>query len=648
MSTEYKSFQAFSGDEKGSTGFYAKIEDGKVAEIIDASTYETDEWWGIEKPPYYLVGESSKELSEVMKHYYRNLEHYSDDSNVEYYGVSIREEAISKEEYEREKLRLKKEEIELQQRGIEYKFFEVLEPDYGPSTGFYAKIENGKVAEIIDVSIYKTDETKWGHNIHYDWDMAPPYDMIGKSGKELSEAMAHYYDDKDFGDRRPWIAEENLREQEYEMKARNAIERDGVVYKSFKARESDVGGSGGFYAKIENGKVTEIVDISTHETNFVWDIDPPYEMVGKSGKELLHLMHHYLDTYEDDYRRPWILEENLSEQEYEQEARRSFEVYEVRAERKRARAAQQGTDKFAEREDILREATERILAKHREKEEKLAGHIRDEKYYARRLKNVEDLLAKLRKGEVFSEEEVDDVCEGRPNRRTLRSRGAASAKGKLRDLVKDLVIKEKDLVKEESKLTREEKQAIEEYLVREVSGLYNGLKKRASEVSDLLEDMAREEKKLDKKVATARVVAAKKHIIGTERKRGRVTQGTDKFAAREAILREATEKVLAKHREKEEKLAECLAERVDYVKMSADDLEDAVRLLAKLRKGEVYKLTREEKLAREVSRLRDRLKEERKEVSEARKELAKDEKNLDKEVATARVAAAKKHMKESR
>jgi len=97
-------------------------------------------------------------------------------------------------------------------------------------------------------------------------------------------------------------------------------------YKSFKAREGEFGASSGFMAKIENGKVSEILVTSTGETNYVWDFYPDKkEFVGLSGKELSDKMDHYYDDFNDEYRHPWIYEENISKETYEAEkARQDF------------------------------------------------------------------------------------------------------------------------------------------------------------------------------------------------------------------------------------------------------------------------------------------------------------------------------------
>ncbi len=137
-------------------------------------------------------------------------------------------------------------------------------------------------------------------------------------------------------------------------------------YKSFHVREPEFGASTGFYAKIEDGKVAKIIDVSTHNTNYAWDLNnPPYEMVGKDATELSQKMKHYFDDYDDEFRTPFIYEDNISEQEF-----RRVEIIEkmqeqrdkIASKRQQKRNAQ-GTDKLAEKESKLDSASNRVLKK---------------------------------------------------------------------------------------------------------------------------------------------------------------------------------------------------------------------------------------------------------------------------------------------
>lgn len=90
-------------------------------------------------------------------------------------------------------------------------------------------------------------------------------------------------------------------------------------YKQYEAREGEFGSSSGFMAKIENGKVSEILSTSTGETNYEWDFYPnEKELVGLSGKELSDKMAHYYDDFNDEYRHPWIQEKDISKETYEE------------------------------------------------------------------------------------------------------------------------------------------------------------------------------------------------------------------------------------------------------------------------------------------------------------------------------------------
>lgn len=93
-----------------------------------------------------------------------------------------------------------------------------------------------------------------------------------------------------------------------------------AVYKSFDAREVDFGASSGFYVKIEDNKVTEVLDTSSHDTNYVWDfyVDEK-NYIGLSEKELSDKMYHMYDDFNDEFRHPWILECTISEDEYTSE-----------------------------------------------------------------------------------------------------------------------------------------------------------------------------------------------------------------------------------------------------------------------------------------------------------------------------------------
>jgi len=82
--------------------------------------------------------------------------------------------------------------------------------------------------------------------------------------------------------------------------------------------ESAFGASTSLAVKIENEKVTESLDTSTYETNYVWDggfSDGLF--VGKTKSDMQEVLNGWFDDFEDEFRSPHIAKRTMTQKEWQ-------------------------------------------------------------------------------------------------------------------------------------------------------------------------------------------------------------------------------------------------------------------------------------------------------------------------------------------
>lgn len=185
-----------------------------------------------------------------------------------------------------------------------------------------------------------------------------------------------------------------------------------TVYKSFNAIEGDFGASSGFYAKIEDNRVTEVLDTSSHDTNYEWDFNvDEKDYIGLSQEELSDKMEHMYDDFEDEFRHPWISEEIISKDEYTSEksrqsiARNKEKYIETQKELGVAKAALRrrqrentAPDLLEEKAQVLRVRRARPCQRSDESDESYAARkarFQDEQM-SQRTRNAKDFMQKHR------------------------------------------------------------------------------------------------------------------------------------------------------------------------------------------------------------------------------------------------------------
>lgn len=103
MTTEYKIYKVGEADFGASTSLAVKIEDGKVTESLDTSSYETNWGWDGGFEDGMLNGKTKEEAEEIMNHWFDDFE---DDCRRPY----IREDVLDARDWTRIKAQHLKEE----------------------------------------------------------------------------------------------------------------------------------------------------------------------------------------------------------------------------------------------------------------------------------------------------------------------------------------------------------------------------------------------------------------------------------------------------------------------------------------------------------------------------------------------------------
>ena len=105
MTTEYKEYRVFESDFGASTSLAVKIEDGKITESLDTSSYETNYAWDGGFEDGMLNGKTKEEAEEIMDHWF-------DDFEDEYRTPRIQEHILDARDWSKIKAqRLKEEKI---------------------------------------------------------------------------------------------------------------------------------------------------------------------------------------------------------------------------------------------------------------------------------------------------------------------------------------------------------------------------------------------------------------------------------------------------------------------------------------------------------------------------------------------------------
>ena len=141
-----------------------------------------------------------------------------------------------------------------------------------------------------------------------------------------------------------------------------------IEYKEYCVGEADFGASTSLAVKIEDGKVTESLDTSSNETNWVWDGGFKDGMLnGKTKEEAQEIMDHWFDDFEDDYRHPHIQENTLDARDWsrikakrlrEEKIRENIENG-IHKSNERYKARQEHKDVLAEKEKFLNRSSRR-------------------------------------------------------------------------------------------------------------------------------------------------------------------------------------------------------------------------------------------------------------------------------------------------
>ena len=85
----------------------------------------------------------------------------------------------------------------------------------------------------------------------------------------------------------------------------------------YRVCEADFGSSTSLAVKFENGKVVESIDISSYETNYVWDGGFEDNLgVGLSVQEMNDKMDNWFNGFEDEYRRPYVSKISMTEKDW--------------------------------------------------------------------------------------------------------------------------------------------------------------------------------------------------------------------------------------------------------------------------------------------------------------------------------------------
>lgn len=88
-------------------------------------------------------------------------------------------------------------------------------------------------------------------------------------------------------------------------------------YKVYRVMEIDFGSSTEMFVKYIDGKATEVIDTSTNETNYVWDMQiDEKDYLGRDIKEIEDKLEHDFDDFEDEYRRPMWIADVVSKEDY--------------------------------------------------------------------------------------------------------------------------------------------------------------------------------------------------------------------------------------------------------------------------------------------------------------------------------------------
>ena len=110
MTTEYKEYRVFECDFGASTSLAVKIEDGKITESLDTSSYETNYAWDGGFEDGMLNGKTKEEAEEIMDHWF-------DDFEDEYRTPRIQEHILDARDWTKIKAqRLKEEKDALKRR----------------------------------------------------------------------------------------------------------------------------------------------------------------------------------------------------------------------------------------------------------------------------------------------------------------------------------------------------------------------------------------------------------------------------------------------------------------------------------------------------------------------------------------------------
>lgn len=105
MTTEYKEYWVWEADFGASTSLAVKIENGKVTESLDTSSYETNWAWDGGFEDDMLKGKTKEEAQEIMDHWF-------DDFEDDYRRPHIRENILDARDWTRIKAqRLREEKI---------------------------------------------------------------------------------------------------------------------------------------------------------------------------------------------------------------------------------------------------------------------------------------------------------------------------------------------------------------------------------------------------------------------------------------------------------------------------------------------------------------------------------------------------------
>lgn len=150
------------------------------------------------------------------------------------------------------------------------------------------------------------------------------------------------------------------------------LTKDGdksVRYRQYNVREPEFGSSTEFCVKYVNGIAEELIDRSTHETNWKWDrfIDEE-KFLGKGIRSIEDKLKHDFDNFEDEFRTPYWVMQDISKDDwkmYKKEKDRDDRIRAaveagVKKANKRAAAKRQNPDRLAEKAEALGRATRSV------------------------------------------------------------------------------------------------------------------------------------------------------------------------------------------------------------------------------------------------------------------------------------------------